>query len=288
MSAPRPLLPGPFLGSWLVSEYVYNPDGAFVGVVQQRRELTRLENGDVRVWQDCAPCAFDHPVARRVGEYVFDLRVEGRLRRYLGPDVIGVGQTWGEGVVTGRGLWPRFGYSFTSFSVQTSAGRQVTGGKFFEAGALMANIVGIAEIESSGVESREALRLKGPAWPGELGNYWRGTQRTVSATGTVLAEQFAERTYADLSWSEGPQAELRLEADGSRCRASLNEYAGLARCFGSLWEAELFGSDGVSVEMTEVLDSAGGQLIGLHRWQKDNVLDRVEVLRLTPTGDKDD
>jgi hypothetical protein len=282
MIDPRLPAPGPFLGSWRVSEYVYNPGGAFVGVVRQRRELTRLENGDLRVWQFCEPCDFDHPVARRVGEYVFDLRVEGRLRRYLGLDVIGVGQTWGEGVVTGRGLWPRFGYSFTSFSVQTGAERQVTGGKFFEAGALIANIVGVA-----GQAGGRADLRGGSTWPGELGAHWRGRRRTVSADGTVLAEEAVARTYSGLNWSD-EAGTLRLEPDGPRYRAVFKEYEGLAQRFGWMWEAELFGRDGASVEITQVLDEAGGQLIGLHRWQKDNVLDRVEVFRLTPIGGKDD
>ena len=38
-----------FLGAWLVSEYVYNPDGSFAGIVRQRRELLGLANGRIRV-----------------------------------------------------------------------------------------------------------------------------------------------------------------------------------------------------------------------------------------------
>ena len=34
-----------FLGAWLVSEYVYNPDGSFAGIVRQRRELLQMDNG---------------------------------------------------------------------------------------------------------------------------------------------------------------------------------------------------------------------------------------------------
>jgi len=278
-----------FLGSWRVSEYVHNPDGALVGVVQQRRRLEQLANGDVRVWQFCEPCTFAHPVAQRAGEYVFDLRLEGRVRRYLGPDVIGLGLAWGEGAVTGRGLWPRFGYSFTSFSVQTDAARQVTGGRFYEAGAMIANIVGIAEAESDATGRERWPEFEGPPWPGEVSAQWRGMRRTMNAMGKVVAERAVERRYADLSWADAPQAApVRLEADGRRYRSYFQSYQGLAQRHGWLWEVELFGADGIAIEMTEVLDNTGRQLIGLHRWYTNDSLDRVEVLRLTPTGGKDD
>jgi len=270
-----------FLGAWLVSEYVYDPDGAFAGVVRQRRALTRLENGDLRVWQSCEPCDFEHPLARRVGEYVFDLRIEGRARRYLGPDVVGSGLTWGEGVLTGRGLWPHFGHNFTSFSVQTSAERQVTGGKFFSAGAMVANIVGLAELKREDVKSEAWPELKGPLWPGEVSAVWRGTVRTLSAEGTVIAERVAERRYSGSGWADAHDADsVRLQENGGPFLSFSKNMQGLARRYGWMLEGEMFGAGGVRLEWMDVLD--GAELIGLRRWQRDEAMTRVEVLRLTP------
>ncbi|MDW8325287.1 MAG: hypothetical protein RMK99_01870 [Anaerolineales bacterium] len=270
-----------FLGAWRVSEYVYNPDGAFVGVVHQHRRLERLANGNLQVWQFCEPCDFDHPMAKRVGEYVFDLRVEGRVRRYLGPDVIGVGLSWGEGALTGSGFWPRFGYSFTSFSIQTGAGRQVTGGKFFEAGAMMANIIGVAEVESSEVESRGWPRFEGPSWPGEVSMLWRGTVTVVSGEGTVVAEHAAERRYDRSGWEDAHDADaVRLQENSGAFRAFSKNMQGLARRYGWMLEGELFNECGACLTWMELL--SGAQLTGLRRWQQDGVITRVEVLRLTP------
>jgi hypothetical protein len=273
-----------FLGSWLVSEYVYNPSGTFVGVVHQRRELARLENGNLRVWQFCEPCEFEHPLARREGEYVFELKVDGRARRYLGPDVLGSGLSWGEGVLTARGLWPRFGYNFTSFSVQTSAERQVTGGKFFSASEMVANIVGVAVADDGRggqPSARTWPKMRGPLWANEVSERWRGTVRTVNAEGTVSAERVVERRYNGLGWDEGDDAEaVRLTENDDRFLFSTSQLAGIAKRVGHLLEIEAFGADGVSVEWMEVLD--GVELIGLRRWKCDETIQQVEVLRLQP------
>lgn len=269
-----------FLGAWLVSEYVYNPDGSFVGVVRQRRELTRLENGDLRVWQLCEPCDFEHPIAKRVGEYVFDLRIEGRTRCYLGPDVVGSGLTWGEGVLMGRGLWPRFGHNFTSFSVQTSAERQVTGGKFFNVGEMVANIVGVA-VTKENTRPGDWPVLSGPTWPGDLTECWRGTVRTLSAEGMLIAERVAERRYNGSGWEDAHDADsVRLQENGGPFRSFSKNMQGLARRYGWMLKAEMFGDAGVSVEWMDVLD--GADLIGLRRWYKDDVMTTLDVLRLTP------
>jgi hypothetical protein len=271
---------GPFLGVWMVSEYVYNPHGVFAGVVHQRRELTRLENGNLRVWQLCEPCDFDHPIAQRVGEYVFDLRIEGRARRYLGPDVVGSGLSWGEGVLTARGLWPRFGHNFTSFSMQTGAERQVTGGKFFNAGEMVANIVGVAEAAGTR-PARTWPRLDGPTWPGEVSECWRGKLRTLSAEGTLVAEWVAERRYDRSGWEDAHDADsVRLEENGGPFLSFSKNMRGIARRYGWMLEGDMYGEAGVSVEWMDVLD--GGELTGLRRWRKDEAITRVEVLRLTP------
>ena len=149
-----------FVGDWLVSEYVYTPAGEFTGVIRQRRQLEPKDDV-IRVIQRCEPVVVADEVSeqartvaevmnKRVGEFVFDLKVDGRARHYLGEDVIGGGFSWRDGVLTARGLWPKFGYNFTSFSMLLNPKRQVTGGKFFLANEEVATIVGLATPEDEG------------------------------------------------------------------------------------------------------------------------------------------
>ena len=108
-----------FGGAWLVVEYVFDSDGTFCGEVAQRRIVEQAGVGLLRVTQECQPSPelADHPMAAFAGEWVFELEVNGDHRRYLGPDVVGSGTEWQPGAMTGRGLWPRFGYEFESYSV---------------------------------------------------------------------------------------------------------------------------------------------------------------------------
>lgn len=135
-----------FLGAWLVTEYVFAADEAYVGAVRQRRELVQLAGGRIRVRQVCEVSAEfpSHPMAGFAGEWVFDLSIDGQLRRYHGPDVIGSGMQWADGVMTGRGRWPRFGHDFVSYGLLGAAGAQITGGVFHDDGVPVAQIVGVA------------------------------------------------------------------------------------------------------------------------------------------------
>lgn len=146
-----------FTGNWLVTEYVHNPSGQFVGIVRQKRRLQQLEDA-IRVIQDCeiSPELANHPMKDFAGHWEFDIRRDGRLRRYLGPDVVGLGVSWGENCITGQGIWPRFGHNFKSFSLIISPERQLTGGTFFNANEPIAVIIGVACPEKS-----DALE----AWP---------------------------------------------------------------------------------------------------------------------------
>ena len=103
------------------------------------------------------------------GDWVFDMEVDGRQRRYLGPDVVGTGTEWQPGAMTGRGVWPRFGYEFESYSVLLAPDRQLTGGFFSLAHRSVADIVGVAVPESAGVEPRLDLSVPVPevegSWP---------------------------------------------------------------------------------------------------------------------------
>ena len=160
-----------FGGAWLVIEYVFDPDGAYRGEVTQRRIVEHAGQGRLRVTQHChpSPDLADHPMAAFAGEWVFELEVAGPQRRYLGPDVVGIGTEWQPGAMTGQGLWPRFGYEFESYSVLVTPHRQLTGGFFSLAGRSVADIVGVAVPEAAGLEPRLDLSAPSPEaadqWP---------------------------------------------------------------------------------------------------------------------------
>jgi hypothetical protein len=144
-----------FDGAWAVVEYVFDPDGTFRGVVDQRRLVEPVADGHLRVTQICrsSPELAGHPMAAFEGEWVFDLYVDGDDRRYVGPDVVGLGTQWAPGAITGSGQWPRFGYDFESYGVLIAPERQLTGGFFSLVGRSVADIVGVAAPESFGVPS---------------------------------------------------------------------------------------------------------------------------------------
>lgn len=288
-----------FLGAWLVSEYVYDPDGTFVGIVHQRRQLHRLGSGHVRVVQQCSPGPelAAHPMGAFAGEWVFELSVDGRARRYHGPDVIGAGLTWGEGAMTGRGLWPRFGHNFTSFAVLPTPERQITGGKFFNASELVANIVGLAVPveEQLSVNRDQWPSFCGPQWPGKITEQWQGTLRTVNADGVVQNEISVERRYSGpmLEENSGLKLEFRRGPSpipttrlvtGSQPGAEGDRLSGIAHYAGWLLDLEAVTTPGVTLESMEVLDVPGGNLIGLRKWRQDDVLQKVEVLKLKPVN----
>lgn len=139
-----------FTGSWLVSEYVFNPDGSFAGIIRQRRLLESSPGGRISVTQICEPeeSLAGHPMGAFSGRWEFELETDGALRRYLGPDVVGYGTEWEPGAMTGQGIWPRFGHTFESYAVVVAEQRQLTGGFFSVSGRSVADIVGAA-VESA-------------------------------------------------------------------------------------------------------------------------------------------
>lgn len=263
-----------FLGAWLVSEYVYNADGSFAGVVRQRRQLQRLANGNVQVWQwpEPGPELAGHPMSEFTGERVFELQVDGRARRYLGPEVIGTGLAWGEGAMTGRGVWPRFGHNFTSFSVMPNPAKQVTGGKFFNASEIVANIIGLAIPETEGATWPE---FAGPHWPGEASEQWIGTCRRVGGDGAVQSEQPVTRRYTATGWQDDEGNALTL--DGRRASGLVE---GIFKRLGWALEIEAVASPAQTVSALEIL--AGPDLIGLWTRRMDDMIEHVEVLHLRP------
>ena len=160
-----------FGGAWLVTEYVYDPDGTYRGIVAQRRIVEPAGENRLRVIQHCDPSPelADHSMAAFAGQWVFDLEVIGAERRYLGPDVVGTATEWQPGAITGQGVWPRFGYEFESYSVLVAPDRQLTGGFFSLAGRSVVDIIGVAVPESSGLKPHLDLSTPPPhpsdEWP---------------------------------------------------------------------------------------------------------------------------
>ncbi len=250
-----------FIGDWLVSEYLYTPAGEYVGVIYQRRQLQ--PQGDViRVVQICEPVqivAGGSPQAqevvsimnRRVGEFVFDLRPVGRSRHYLGQDVIGGGFLWCEGVLTARGMWPRFGCNFTSFSILLNPRRQVTGGKFFLANQQIATLLGVAGPVSEGFPVIEPISSP---------QCFRGCCQVISPAGELL-ENFSV-THED------------IDSIRSRMRGNVKRY-------GALTEWEAVADSGQIVSAIEISDQVSGQIAGLWKIVQDEKLYQVWVYMLT-------
>jgi hypothetical protein len=227
------------------------------------------------------------------GKPMFELSVDGRLRRYHGPAVIGTGYPWGEGAMTGRGLWPEFGHNFRSFALLPEPHRQLTGGQFFNATEMIANIVGVAVNEKS---SRDWPELEGPHWAGDVATQWQGTIRQVSKDGLVEREMPIHRRYGQhfdtqLSWADhwDDHVHFALDLHPKIGRLHINGVGepgvtlqGIGKQFGWLLEVEAVSDLGITVELMEVLDGRSGHLVGLRRWLRDNELERVEVIQLRP------
>ncbi len=156
-----------FIGAWLVTEYVFNPDGVFAGIIRQQRTLQSSCNGQLTVTQVCEPAKGlnDHPMGAFAGEWVFEMTVDGSLRDYRGPDVVGIGTEWSPGAMTSRGVWPRFGYAYEGYSVLVKPDRQMTGGFFSLAGRSVADIVGVAVPSPTGSQVSPVLSANDGAWP---------------------------------------------------------------------------------------------------------------------------
>jgi hypothetical protein len=245
-----------FLGDWLVSEYVYTPAGEYAGVIHQRRKLQ--PQGDViRVIQICEPVKVAEEISerakevveimnKRVGEFVFDLKLVGKARHYLGEDVVGGGFSWKDGVLTARGMWTRFGYNFTSFSMLLDPNRQVTGGKFFIANEEIATIVGMAVPENEGYPEMT---------DGEISGKYQGERHIISPDGELLEIKTLE--------SASLLATLQVPAREKQ--------------YGALTELEGVTAPGETVSAMEINDSASGTIAGIWKKFRDEKLYQVEV-----------
>ena len=247
-----------FVGDWLVSEYLYTPAGEFAGVIRQRRQLQ--PQGDViRVIQYCEPVIVSEKVStqaqatidimnKRVGEFVFDLKIVGKARHYLGEDVIGGGFSWRDGVLTAKGLWPNFGYNFTSFSMLLNPNRQVTGGRFFLANQEVATIVGLATPEDKGYPVFE---------DGTIADTYHGKRLSLSPAGDEIEAIDIEANELTFSDKEGVH--------------------GYEKQYGALREMEYVSALGETISAIEITDHASGSIAGIWKKFKDEKLNQVDI-----------
>tara|TARA_B100001094_G_C18148989_1_gene782526 strand:- start:830 stop:1666 length:837 start_codon:yes stop_codon:yes gene_type:complete len=179
-----------FVNEWCVREFVFNPDGEFIGEVAQRRHLRDLGDSRIEVVQDCEPEARlnDSIMSSFSGRFKFDLKLDGERRIYLGPDVFGEGVSVCDQVMVGSGIWPHFGYNFKSYALVNKNGVQLTGGQFYNGPALQAVIIGVAAPKLP-VHGIADIILK----PVDLGGVYEGVARSVDPGGKLLWEGACSR-----------------------------------------------------------------------------------------------
>jgi hypothetical protein len=272
---------GGFINCWQVTEYWHSPDGTLAGVLHQTRDISRQEDGSLRVIQRCAPQGESSSLAALAefsGEWVFDLRAEGAQRHYLGPDVVGRGVAYGDCII-GRGVWPRYGHNFVSFSVLLSANRQLTGGLFFHAHALVAAICGAA----TPTLADEQPALGGADEPAALATHWRGTSQVYDAAGALLAQRACQRIYQPHgfeSWHEGAAQPFAVSwAAASERDIVGGSGAGVSRRYGPLRDTTLVAHSR-QIDVMDVLDAQTGTLVSVVQVYEHLQPVQIEIVRL--------
>jgi hypothetical protein len=188
--------------------------------------------------------------------------------------VIGGGFSWKEGALTARGLWPGFGYNFTSFSILLNPERQVTGGKFFIANEEIAAIVGAAVPEAQGYPKMTAAELTADGRPPTAGDAadYRGHRYFIAPDGELVET-------------------ARLN-DYGRIAQEINDAPGREKWYGPLREIEAVTGPGETLSLLEIHDQTSGAIAGLGRRFQDEKLSGVELYILTadrrrPTAEGD-
>lgn len=284
-----------FTGRWLVSEYVYNPDGSFVGVVQQKRYLETYDDGRIRVIQDCDPLPEldNHSMANFRGHWEFDLMREGRLRHYHGPDVIGTGYPWGDKAMTGEGIWTQFGHNFTSFAFVPNAERQLTGGTFYNSGEMIAKIVGIAHPETNdSVDVFPTLMDENNA--PQISETWRGSVSRYDLSGDLISENSIERHYKGQGFTEQYDSGEKLNLNGLigknktviqgefSNKGQIEALYGKSKTYGCYTEDVFYTSSGLVIQNLAILDHQYRQVIMLRKWVQNLVPTMIEITWLSP------
>ncbi|MBX3082828.1 MAG: hypothetical protein KF716_14410 [Anaerolineae bacterium] len=286
-----------FAGSWLVSEYVYNPDGTFVGILQQRRRMEPQADGSTRVFLSCEPRLKieNHPISAFEGEWVYEIGRDGRYRRYLGPDMLGTGLKWGPDALTGRGIWPRFGHNFTNFSLTIAPNRQIFGGRYFNAGECIANVMGVAVPELMGIENPYPA-FTNPTRPADIAQTWSGTVLIFDPGYRVQAEYNMIRQFTPQGWMDqvegGTQTQFIMDEAYDRLLIS-GSGVGVAKRYGWCIETSTIDTPSENGQHTlggevwqrdsiDVLDAASKTLIGFTQSYVDGLFAQINIFKLKP------
>jgi len=271
-----------FLGAWNIAEAVYDADGHLVGTVQQQRTLRLQKDTDlIFVDQHCTPCPKlrNHPLADFSGPFHFSLRKQGRYRHYLGPDVHGLGTTFGDGFISGHGVWPRFGYNFHSWSIALSDSTQLTGGSFYRGPSLAAVIIGV------GSNLKDCKAITTHTTPFQF--------QSALGRSTTLALSSNEESHIDLTrevldagrWVEfgiGREDLFQLEPRGADFILHKNQHAvGMAKMVGPMLYWETHGHQGEVSCGIEVIAPGEQQWFSLRQHSLDGRLASHEGLRFT-------
>jgi hypothetical protein len=277
-----------FTGRWLVSESIYQPDGSFAGIVRQQRHVEPTGESRIRVLQECTPAPelAGHAMDAFRGKWEFELLVQGQARQYLGPDVIGTGVAYGTKYLLGQGIWPRFGYNFTSFSVLLDDRTQITGGKFSRGHCLIANIVGLGTAETD--ESRDRWLSLNPLQPADFRQgAWDGQTSLYGAQGNLKLETAIHSERSDnrliFSWDNAQLLEIAAQPDRQIVTGALTMPGGSGTQVvhgerhhaGCMAETILFTPTGIRIEIAEIAVSASSMIL-VQRWFQRHILHHVE------------
>jgi hypothetical protein len=302
--ADAPAAPAPaFQGAWHVREHVCSPEGLLLGTVRQVRRVEPVgtDGTHLRVIQDNEPDEglAGHAMARFAGHHEFELSIAGARRHYHGPAVLGSALALGDGAMLGRGIWPALGWSFRSYAVTVAPGLQLTGGVFHRGGAPIACIVGVGMAQIDGAAPGRGSgaaglapwpELAGPTWPGIVARAWRGTRRRVLPDGEVVGEiELSRRYQEDGAWLDEDDVAWSpvLSLDGGAWRVRGKGPGGVALsgvARSHAWSLSLEATLGPEalIEQHEVLDAVRGHLVGFRRMYTGEVLEHIDVIRLSP------
>lgn len=272
-----------FTGRWLVSEYVFNPDGTFAGTVQQKRSVERLSDTQLRVIQDCEPSPelTSHLMNAFRGHWEFDLHITDHQREYHGVDVMGTGIPYGAGSMLGDGIWTRFGYNFTSFGLLPSPDRQLTGGAFYHANQMVARIAGVATPErQDAIEQYPVLQYM--TSPIDYAKQWTGTGERYSVDGNFLNKH-------DISMTLDSSDALRLEhnpdsdiLEGTfRHQGQAIALYGKRKQYGCLIDDRLYSATGLRIQSQTVLDVEHNMLVIVRQIRVSQQQQFVDILMLS-------
>lgn len=274
-----------------MTEVAFSPDGLPVGTLTSQRRLDASDSGVVQVTQRINPqlASKTHALNGLGGVWNFAVRAEGSTRQYLGPDVLGNAIALPDGTLITRGIWPRVAHTFESLVLRVNPDRQISHQRISHAGDLVAHLVGVAITDPSrGEAAADAVRfpnLSQPYRASEMSAHWQGSLETFTTDGKSVTQARHWREQSATTLTE-PGLELAFTSLPGRAQVSGTVAAmpmhGIAKRSGWMFELEAHASNGSMLHSIELLDPDSRMLFGVRRWHHQQVLSRIEVLRLQP------